>query len=204
MLETSDARARESNTESDGRVVELVGNDETSSVDQSRDGGRVGSESHGHDHGILGSQEARDKLLRLKMQIQRPSFQPGSTSTDPVLLDRRLYRIGTPSRSLSEPEIVVRRDVERTGLSTGKVEGSLLVGSLTVIAYDRSTGNTGSGTREAVVETEFQSTGVEGVEVGHQGGVALQKPSSALAFPGLLCLIGSSHFWAADAHTSTC
>ena len=107
------------------------------------------------------------------MQVERTGFEPGSTGADSVLSDSSFDSIGTPSCSLSEPEVVVRRDVERPRLGPGQLERLVLVVGFTVEQGDRPSSDTGSRSRETIVQSEFKSTGVEGIEIGHQRSVAL-------------------------------
>ena len=67
--------------------------------------------------------------------------------------------------SLSETEVVVGGDVQATGATTGGIEVSVVIISVTSVTNDRSAWDSGDRGREAIVEPEFESLGIERIEI---------------------------------------
>lgn len=175
VLEPSDTGARESRAESNRRVVEFIGNDQTSFTDQGRNGGRVRRETHGSNHGGFGTEESSNEFLSLDMQISGRGVMSSTSARNTVSSDRSLGSIGTPTGRRSKSEIVVGRDIQCACLGTGKLKSIVVVVRLSIEAHDRSSSNTSDGSRKASVHSLLESTGVERVEIRVECGVAVGR-----------------------------
>jgi hypothetical protein len=69
VLEHCDHGAGETGTEADGGVVELIGDHEAALANNGREGGRVGNEAHGEDHGRWLANELGDQILDLECEL---------------------------------------------------------------------------------------------------------------------------------------
>jgi hypothetical protein len=59
-------------------VVELVGDDEATLADDSRDNGRIGREAHGHNRCVVLADELGDQRLRLEVEVECAAAMPGT------------------------------------------------------------------------------------------------------------------------------
>jgi len=175
VLETPHSRSTQPRSEPNARVVQLVRDDQASFSNDSGECSGVGSESHRDDHGVVLAEETSDERFSLDMQVERSSLQTRSSCADSVPTDGFLNGIGASSRSGGETEVVVRRDVEASSPLSRVLEGEVGVVGGSVEGDDGTSWDAGDGFAEAVVETGFETTGVEGVEVRVESSVALQK-----------------------------
>lgn len=175
VLESPDDSAAQPHTDTDRRVIEFVGNDEAAFASQSRDGGRVGSVSHRRDQSVFLADELSDELLSLDVQIRGTAFQPGLASRQTVLPDTLLDGISASTASLSETEVVVRRDVEGAGAVAGGNKSVVVVLGDPIEGDDGAAGDSSDGAGEDVFQTVFEAAGVERVEVRGERGIALKE-----------------------------
>jgi len=102
VLEHPDVGATEPGTETNGGMVELVGDDEAALANESGNDGRVCGETHGADEGILSADEHGDQGLGNDMKITRTASEPGSTGRNAVALDGLLYGVGATATGLGK------------------------------------------------------------------------------------------------------
>lgn len=173
MLEHPDTRRAQPNAESDRGVVQFVRDDEAALVDECGDRRRVGSKAHTDDHGVFRPDELGHEFLRLNVQIQCTRFQPHTARGNTIPLQPCFHGIGDSTRRLSEPEIVVRRNVQRTSRRSRQRKVFVEILGNSIKRLDRSSRDTRHRSREAVVHSSLESTSVEGIEIRVQRGVAL-------------------------------
>jgi hypothetical protein len=64
-------------------------------------------------------------------------------------------------RGLSKTKVVVGGDVETTGAAAGGVEVNVVIVAVTIVTYNRTARNAGNRRGEAVIKTDFESSGIE-------------------------------------------
>lgn len=161
MLEHPNLCPAEPDTHTDGRMVELVRDDQAPFTHKRRNHRGITRKTHRSDQRVLRADEPRNKPLRLDMHLQRPSFIPAPQTAQAKLLDSRLDRVGAPTTGLCEPEVVVRRDVERARDAARVVVRVVVVGCDAVEDVDRASGDARDGVRETVVHAGLQPARVE-------------------------------------------
>ncbi len=107
VLECPHVRPTETHTKPDGRVIQLVRDDQTALANKSRNDGRVRGETHGADQRVFHPQEPCNKRLGLFVKIKCPALQPRTASGDTIPLDARFYSVRARPTSLGETEIIV-------------------------------------------------------------------------------------------------
>lgn len=115
MLVHPDHGARESSSESDRRMVQLVRDDEATFAHQRREGSRVGCESHRNDHRIFCSNEFGDEPFGLNVKVRSTDIVASSRSRNAQFAYDLLGLVGTGSTRLCESEVVVGRYIEGLG-----------------------------------------------------------------------------------------
>ena len=81
---------------------------------------------------------------------------------------------------MREAEVIVRRDIQRLRRLAREGEGRVVVGRGAVKQGRRPSGNGRDGPREAVVNSELESSGVETVEIWGRAGVRVSKLQCSL------------------------
>jgi hypothetical protein len=173
VLEHADAGPRETNTITNRSVIEFVRNDEAALAHERWDRSRVGSETHRRDERIFVTKEAGNESFRLDVQIECSAFQSGSTGVDTIPPDSVLDCIGTTTPGLGKPEVIIGRNVESTSMGTGEFESVVVVFSATVEQDNGTSGDTGHGAGEAVVQTGLETAGIERIKIRVQRGITL-------------------------------
>jgi hypothetical protein len=116
-----------------------------------------------------------------------------SSAGDTVSSNGSFSGIGSTTSGRSESEVVVGRNVQCSSLSTGQLEGIVVVVGLPIEAYDSSASNTSNGSRETGIHSLLESTSVERVEIRVERSVTLQislttgKSLAGLTLEGTRC-----------------
>lgn len=108
VLEHANVRAAQPDTETDGCVVQLVGDNEAAFRYQGRDDRRIGRKTHRADESIVLSDEASDKSLGLDVKFGGTTFPTSSTYRNAVATHTVLDGISASAACLCEPKVVVR------------------------------------------------------------------------------------------------
>lgn len=161
VLEHPDMGTTEPGSETNGGMVELVGDDEAAFANESGNDGRVCGKTHGADEGILSAEEHGDEGLGGDMKIIGTASEPGSTGRNAVALDGLLDGIGATALGLGKTEVVVGGDVEGTGTGACENLGVVVVGEDAVEKKNGAAGNASDGIGETLVEAGFKAAGIE-------------------------------------------
>lgn len=173
VLEGLDDSARQTSTHADGGVVQLVGDDQGTLGDQSRERAGVGDVAHGEQHSSRLANKGGNLTLDLKGKVRGSHIAAGAAEGNSVALDALLDGVGTGTVGLSKAEVVVGAHVEGFSVGTRVLVRLVEVIGLAVNESDVSARNTNCGTREAVIKTLLQSAGVKAVEITVEGSVAI-------------------------------
>ena len=168
VLEHFDHGAGEAGAEPDGGVVQLVGDDQTAFADEGGEGGGVGLEAHGEDHGGFFAYEACDEVFDLDVQIRGAGVGARAGHGDAVFLDGFFHGVGAGTFGLGKAKVVVGRHVEGFSGRACQSEMQVVVVGFAIYQSDVSSWNSSCWSRKAVVDPHFQSSNVEIVEVAVQ------------------------------------
>ena len=80
VFEHPDARPAQPDTEPNRRVVEFVGNDQTTLPDQGRNDGRIRCETHGRNDSVFLTDKSSNEALSSLVEVQGTTFKTSSTA----------------------------------------------------------------------------------------------------------------------------
>jgi hypothetical protein len=95
------------------------------------------------------------------MEVQRTAFEASSAARESVSRNGLCDGISTSAASLSKTEVVVGGDVETTSATAGGIEISVVILGVAIVTDDRAAGNSGNRGGEAIIDAEFESSGIE-------------------------------------------
>lgn len=183
VLERANNSARETGTNANRGVVELVREDQAALGHQSRERAGVGDETHGEDHGGRLANKLGHLALHLDGKIVGTRISTGAGRAKAILAHTFLHRVGAGAVGLGETEVVVGAHVEGLSVGASELVGAVEVVRLAIHEGDEAARNTGSRSGEAVVQAELQSPDVEVVKV------IIKRRISVLGLEGLVVLL---------------
>lgn len=173
MLKHVDDGARQSGSEANRGVIQLITDKQTAFSDKCWKDSSVGHKSHAVDGCSLFANEFCHLALNLNMEIIVAAVSSWRAEGNAVLSNACLGCIGTLALCLCKAQIVVGAHVESLGRGTGKLEGEIHIIRLAVKQSDESTRHTSHRSPEAIVDSELQSSNVEVVEVAVERSIAI-------------------------------
>ena len=165
VLEHANISPAQPNTEPDRSVVEFVRDDQAAFVDQRGDDCRVGRKTHRADKRILLPDELGDQCLRNSVQLGRAAFETRPACGHTVPLQPLLNRVCTSATGLSEPEVVVRGDVQSARAGAGEREIQVIIVRFTIEKVDGASRHARGRVGETVVKASLEPAGIERVEI---------------------------------------
>lgn len=155
VLKHGNHGTRETGAEAEGRVVQFVRDEERAFGDKGRESSSVGSKAHGENHGIRLAHEFGNELLDVGVKVQGAGLGASARRRHAIFPDSLFSRISAGSLGLGKAEIIVRAHVESLGLSSGKLEGEIVVVRGAVEEGNVAARDTSDGTVEAVVDSHL-------------------------------------------------
>lgn len=181
VLEHADDGTRETNTITDGGVVKLIGDDQTSLGNKGRERSRVGSISHRKDHRSRLANEIGNELFDIIVKIQRTGIRSGGCGRIAILAQGLFDRIGTRPFRLGKSEIIVRAHVQCLSGGTSEFKSGIEIIRRAIKEGDVTARDAGDWPSEAVVDADLQPTHIKVVEITVQRCIPLSL-TSALMF----------------------
>lgn len=165
VLERLDDSTRDTGTDTDGGVVELVRKDQAALGDESRERAGIGHETHGEYHSSWFADELGHFVLNSNSKIARSSISPRTARTETVLANAFFHSIGAGTLGLGETEVVVGAHIQGFGIGAGELVRAVEILRLAVHEGDVTSGNPGSRSGETVVNAHLQTAHVEVVKI---------------------------------------
>jgi hypothetical protein len=175
VLEHPYIRTAQSRTKTNRRMIQLVGDEETTLGDECGNDRRVGGKTHGRNESVLLANETGNQRFCGHVQLGRTTFESGAARGDAVATKAFLNCVCTPTFSGSKSEIVVRRNIETTRRRSGKGEGAVVILGHTVKEHDRSSWDARDRRGKTIIYTCLEPTGVEGIKVRIKRSITLPK-----------------------------
>jgi hypothetical protein len=184
VLEALNNGTRKTSTNTDGGVVEFIGNDQTTLGDKGGERARVCDVTHRENHRSGLANKFGNLTLDLKSKIGSTSSTTGATEADSVLLDAGLHSIGTRTFRLGKTKIVVRTHVESLSVGAGILISAVEVIGLAVHQCDESSGDASGGTSETIIKAHLETSDIEIVEIAVESCIAVAGFEGAIV-PGV-------------------